>query len=543
MNELLEIEKHYLLKPYYDFAGDLQVEIIMPEIYVDKTLLQHLRFPLLQGVVNELSQEYDVEVDFVWAMVIAVVALVLQGIIDIEHPLIEGSRVPASLFVILLAITNERKSTLLKLLWRPVKSFEKSFVKEYEEALNQYKIDCADWNDEIRHLKNEIKRFRKKGVDTSTLKKISDELQKNLPTMPRKVRLVYENVTTEAYASALQNDFPSAGIFTTETTNTKNSSLTRDPGFHNALWSGDPTSKDTKTAGSTSLDDVRSTFFTAHHLGSFERLLEKNGAELFDTNLIGRIMIFHPESRVGGRDIKPVKKDLPCLKQFHQRLDVLLEENLKLLEEGFERELVPFSRDAKVYFQNVSQQIEYEQAPDGLYKNASHHLSKLPENYFRLAGSFHKFEKFNGPVSVESLEDVIHLSNASTAAYMKRFLKAPQVVEDAKSVFNYYSKQMRQEGERLMERNLGRSNVTPEAVRRNPRYENAIEYLCRIGLMAVWKEEYKDVYKEVPKVPKYDGDTTVEIIKMPKKKGKALVDIHPGFPQPIFPDKWLHRIM
>ncbi|BBR19173.1 hypothetical protein WP3S18E05_06530 [Klebsiella sp. WP3-S18-ESBL-05] len=96
-------------------------------------------FPqIIRNAVYEVEQQTQAPQALIAASVLGVISLACQNRIDVCR--LNNLRSPVSLFLLTLADSGERKSTVDKLLMKPMYQLEEEWFKKYKHDLNR----CAE---------------------------------------------------------------------------------------------------------------------------------------------------------------------------------------------------------------------------------------------------------------------------------------------------------------------------------------------------------------------------------------------------------------
>ncbi|MGL6353731.1 DUF3987 domain-containing protein [Aeromonas allosaccharophila] len=91
---------------------------------------------------------------------LSVMAIASQQLVDISPK--SEMKIPASLYTLILAASGERKSTVDKLLMKPVREFEKCLAEQVDAAQQKYQIELELWNMKEKVLRRELGEMYKK---------------------------------------------------------------------------------------------------------------------------------------------------------------------------------------------------------------------------------------------------------------------------------------------------------------------------------------------------------------------------------------------
>lgn len=317
------------------------------------------------------------------ASVLAAAALAVQGHRDVET--LGGPR-PASLFLLTVAESGERKSTADKLAMRGVRNFETSLRPEYDEAREAHQRDLAIWEKRRAAIL--------KGADKEPVATRADLLDLGPePEPPLRPGIVTGSATVEGIVKHLPDLRASLGIMTDEGGLMIGGHSMRAENRLNtlstlaAMWDG------------STLDRWRAGDGIASHEGrrfSAHLLIQPSAAEDFladplanGQGLLARFLTCRPASHIGTRlRLTSDAAAMALIYHFAERIEGLLARPLALAD-GRRNELAPpvlaLDPDARAVLTDFARAVESAQAPGGPFEDARAFASKTAEHAARLA--------------------------------------------------------------------------------------------------------------------------------------------------------------
>ncbi len=158
----------------------------------------HVLPPVIRDAVREVQGWVKAPTALVAASALSAVSAVAQSLFSVRrNTAMEG---PATLYMLTVAGSGERKSTVDKQFMAPIKEWQAAQRREHKRAVAEYKLDLAAW---------EANRPQSDNRDEL----LGHELGR--PEEPRERRLLRGDDTAEALVIALQN-FPSAAVISDE---------------------------------------------------------------------------------------------------------------------------------------------------------------------------------------------------------------------------------------------------------------------------------------------------------------------------------------
>lgn len=121
-------------------------------------------FPtVLENIIRSLHESTHIPVELVGNVVLAATSLACQSLIDVVQPHTNMPE-PCSLYLMTIAESGEGKTTINKLVMKPLYAYAAEMKREYEEKLIPYRREHNIWK--IRHqaLNSNLRQAIKKGI-------------------------------------------------------------------------------------------------------------------------------------------------------------------------------------------------------------------------------------------------------------------------------------------------------------------------------------------------------------------------------------------
>ena len=333
---------------------------------------------------------------------LSVVSTVGQGLVDVRRAAkLEG---PTSLFLLAVADSGERKTTVDGFFSKPVQQWEAERAEAAKPDLDRFRSEEGAWTAKKSGLLTAIKDTAKLGKPTGELEQKLIDLESNKPELPKVPRLLYGDATPEALAHRLANEWPVGGVLSSEagavfgSHGMKSDSAMRNMAMLNSLWGAEPLTVDRRAEnGSFTLRGARLTMGLAVQSETVRAFLDGSKGLARGIGWLARFLVAWPESTQGGRMFKEPPEHWPCLAKFHRRLGALLDHPLAFNDRGeLELETLELSPEAKAVWVAFHDDVEAELKPGRDMAEARDVASKAADNAARLAGLFHLFENDPG---------------------------------------------------------------------------------------------------------------------------------------------------
>ncbi|WP_339502977.1 YfjI family protein [Pseudomonas silesiensis] len=452
-----------------------------------------MALPTIGGAVDEAERNIKAPRALVFSSALTAIATAGQGSIDVCKP--NGQVVPASLMLLTVANSGERKSTAENVFMRGVRRFQDEMDVIYQAELSDWSARRSIW--ELRRkaiLKETL--LLDQAVESEPCKQLMGH-QARAPVKPRRFKLLYEDATSEALFLGLHQNIPVAGLISSEGGGVLTGKAFNDLSKQNALWSGDVITVDRVSAESYEVR-ARLTVSLMVQESSFLSYMEKNGEKSRGSGLWARFLVCSPESTQGTRFIAEGDAPWDCCERFSERVGEILKNSVEFLSDPAKPKLVVrFSQAAIHRWVTIFNGIESEIRPGGRYFGMGDHASKLADNIARLAALFHFFEKKEGDVTVETLGAAVDVCFWYSDEFLRMFSFPPQDEADALELDDWLQLK-RESGERFVAKNLVLQKG-PGHLRKVKRLDPAIEVLIAREKVLLFKSKnvaYIDIFPE-----------------------------------------------
>jgi hypothetical protein len=346
--------------------------------------------------------------------VLSAINLVVQPFADVE---VDGRRSPICIYLVTIGESGERKSTVEKIVNRPISKYEDELFRKYDKDLKSKKK--AD----------------KKSKSKTKCKAEADEENRNDPEgeeiLPSELvfpALCCEEPTYEGLVKLLGESRRSIGLFTDEGGRliggyamSKEHQLKTSAGL-SELWDGKRIGRIRLGSELSSITGYR---FCMHIMlqPSVADILYSNPL-FMDQGILSRILPTFPESTMGTRSYKPINLTCdPDVRKFHGRIDKILRIPLPYEEEGsmvLAPRVLRLSKPAKREYIRFYNYVEKHLGPGGRFEKIKGFASKACENALRLAGTITLYDKIDASqIDADAMKSGIHLM----VYYLGEFLR------------------------------------------------------------------------------------------------------------------------
>jgi putative DNA primase/helicase len=351
----------------------------------------------IRDAVDEVQGFAKAPTPMIATSAIAALSLAIQPHVNIERA--QGLHSPVSLYLMTIADSGERKSTVDGFFTKAIRDYEviqaedaKALIKDYTAKLWAWEARCSGVKDKVRLLAKENK---------PTLNHESElhNLAHERPESPRFPRLTYADVTPESLAIALAQKWPSAGVVSAEAGIVFGShgmgadSVTRNLAQLNQLWDGNILQVDRKTSDSFQVRGARVTMSLMIQEATLRSFYGKSGALARGSGFFARFLLAWPESTQGNRQYTEPPEHWPALSTFNRQITQLLNQDAPVKKNGeLEPLMMKLSPEAKSAWVDFHNEIESQLKVGGELYDVRDVASKVADNAARLAALFQVFE-------------------------------------------------------------------------------------------------------------------------------------------------------
>lgn len=318
---------------------------------------------LIGGAIDDVLRMMQPPPEMVLPVALSTVSAIVQTKVKVDIPRI--GIVPTSLFVLIEALTNERKSAVNRILTRAMVDFERDVNQQRQKKY-------AELND-----------------DESTKKGKQNSKKEGPPLF----QLFLKDSTGEGTLKAI-----TAGNWSLYQDVDEGAKFFRwlDTPMYCTSWSGDRHVVNRASTPSFVLDGSCMTVCVLIQPGRMEKVLGRHGEQLLDSGFLGRTLYSRVNSTQGYRTIDPYAKDTldsDPIKRFHERSTELLNEaSHENPEAPPEREVMDFDPVARVRLLHFYNEMEQLMAPGQVLHDVREFVGKATENAGRLAANLCHFE-------------------------------------------------------------------------------------------------------------------------------------------------------
>ncbi|EKN4007419.1 DUF3987 domain-containing protein [Yersinia pseudotuberculosis] len=378
-------------------------------------------FPLIiRNAIYEVEQHTQAPLPLIAASVLGAISLASQNRIDVCR--LNNLRSPASLFLLTLAESGERKSTVDKLLMKPLYQLEEKWFEKYTQDLDIWRNDEMVFNLEKKALMSKLKSDIRRNKDHSTTNERLKALLAAYPEEPIRYKLIFNDATPAAIKDHLCGRWRSVGIMSDEAGTIFNGYTLSELPFINKMWDGAMFSVERKSEPDKLIKDTRMTLALMVQPDVFKRYQERKGDIAKGIGFFARCLMCQPSSTQGCRQITSPVVSSEHLPVFHQRIMDIVNESIARNCE-YERLCLRFSPEAEKRWIEFYNKVESEMGLIGFLSDFKDYASKMAENMARIAALLHYFNGGEEDISLTAVEAAIEISVWYVDEYVRIFSK------------------------------------------------------------------------------------------------------------------------
>lgn len=378
-------------------------------------------FPkIIRNAIYEVEQHTQAPQGLIAASALGVISLACQNRIDVCR--LNNLRGPVSLFLMTLAESGERKSTVDKLLMKPLYQLEEDLFEKYTHDLTAWRNDEAIFNIEKKSLMSKLKSEIRRNKDHLPTNEKLKALLASHPKSPVRFKQIFSDATPAAIKDYLCGYWRSVGIMSDEAGTIFNGYTLNELPFINKMWDGAMFPVERKSEPEKLIRDARMTLSLMVQPDIFKGYIKRKGDMAKGIGFFARCLICQPGSTQGNRQITSPVVSTEYLPIFHQRLMKIVNESIAGNNEN-DRLCLRFTVEAEKRWIAFSNNVEYEMGILGRLSNFKDYASKMAENMARIAALLHHFNGDEGDISLLTVEAAVEISTWYVREYVRLFSK------------------------------------------------------------------------------------------------------------------------
>lgn len=323
--------------------------------------------PIVRDAINETVSYVQAPPAMVAGCALAAMSASVQTRFSVRRDAVLCG--PSGLYILTIAESGERKSTVDKIFTAPIREWEARQEQTAKLAMEEFQSDLRIWEQQQEESPDGSER----------------------PKPPRVPRMLRGEDTPEALAAAAVL-YPVIAVISAEAgvifggVGMSADTVTRTLAQYNAMWDGGPIDQGRITRDRVRIDEIRVTVSLQVQPAALERFTEKTAGIARGVGFLARCLISQPPSTQGTRLYQAPPSTMPKISAFQARVSDLLQHPAEFDE--FDRLVtrdVPLSAEAHEVWASFHDEVEMQLVPDQEYADIRDVASKAAENAARIA--------------------------------------------------------------------------------------------------------------------------------------------------------------
>lgn len=408
---------------------------------------------------------------------------------------------PVSLYMLAIALSGERKTTLDNYFLQPIRQWQAETKKAAAPELAEYEAATAAFEIKRQALLESIKAAAKKGTSTAGREADLAELEQSKPEAPRLARVLLADETPESLAFSLAKIWPSSAIVSSEGGIVTgghamgSDSIMRNLALLNVLWDGGEHSAGRRSKESFTVRNARLTVSLQIQPEALRQFFAKAGTLARGSGFMARFLLAWPASTQGTRLYREPPEHWPALERFNQRIRTILDRPPQIDDDG--GLIIPdldLDPDATICWRQFHDDIEVELKDGGELCDVRDVASKTADNAARIAGLLHVFNGTPGRITGDEMTSGACLAGWYLTESRRFFgeIATPPRIQDAIELDRWLIRYCRAENTRSINRRDIQRHITPSRLRRPEALAAALEELedqCRVRPIEAGKQK------------------------------------------------------
>ncbi|EBF9516829.1 YfjI family protein [Escherichia coli] len=463
-------------------------------------------FPLImRNAIESLHRDCGVPMSMIGSVMLASASLTCQSLIDVVLPYDKYNKGSCALFLLVLAESGGRKSTIFTKIMSPFDRFSSRMKADYNRKLQQYDDEMEAWTEYSKDLRILLRKTK----STEERDELWDEIKehrKNKPLAPRRFHLRYGNTTEASLAKGLM-DYPYGGIITDEAINFFKGNIVDLLGFLNGVWDGVPQPFDRLTKNIDQDITAWMTILLMVQPKIFDTFMKKNDEELRNNGFVSRFIIdVQPRNKYIETSLDYSESDA-AIAEYNNRIEELLKvQETKFNNFDDSKISLHLSEEAKKLWQSKNSEIDKKRDIGQEWENINDIASKASNNAIRIAAIFTRITNDECTIiNLKPLENAYRIVEWHLQQANKLFFKdSPQelFINDVISVFEYIKEKFRSNGGMPFSKNdLTQKGVDgPRKLRCTKQLDPILSQLVSLKKIVIITNKNRAIYIVKPKL-------------------------------------------
>ncbi|WP_461238152.1 YfjI family protein [Klebsiella michiganensis] len=350
-----------------------------------------------QRLMSYINFKTGAAAELIFAVLLGVMAYACQDKFDVQ---LKNGKTFTSLYLLLLARSGSRKSTVFKLLMEPIYRLENELKDDFLLKEKLYELEIASWEVEFKEYKKQYSKSIRQINGESEARKKQEECYLRKPVIPIRKYLTKNDSTSEGLRKILAQGSPSLMLGSDEAGGPFDSNLFRNTPVLNSLWGEGRIADSRASRDSYDVDDARLTMLLMMQPGLFDDFLEKQGEKARNSGFLARLspvdmeqipeLICIPDAGTWA--------DERGLEEFFSIVTKHLQDGMRRREKNEERTCIIFSSEAQIVWSLQSRQIQEKIKKGGELHHYDDFSARFMEHASRIAAVMQMFITPDSPV-------------------------------------------------------------------------------------------------------------------------------------------------
>lgn len=355
----------------------------------------------------------------IWGSFLSALASASQGLLDVEIK--PGLTVPTSLFILTIAKSGERKSTVDNLLSKPLLAINAKIndFNQKEEATYQSEFDR--WNIKRKLIQKKYKKYLTVNIDDASTSQLESDLtlvHENKPKATLMTNIMYQDITIDALLANLTRHQPNTILSSSDAGHILNKLNYQYLSYINQLWDGDTIQIERKKEGEIIIKDARLSISMMIQPQAFADIFNQK-KRIRETGALARMLVIHGRSTQGRRFYSEINEKR-YLTSFYQRINEIYQESTARSVCGIERlhtVMAPSAKEKWIAFYNEVEQ----ELGGGELSDIDDFASKISNNIARIAALLHYYQHRNTEICDVCMKQAIDFGYESIRVFKSLF--------------------------------------------------------------------------------------------------------------------------
>jgi len=352
---------------------------------------------LMQAAVREVHGFVQAPLPMVACSALAAVSIAAMTHVDVERAAkLKG---PTSLFLLTVADSGERKSTLDGFFTSTIRAWEEREAARLAPELRAHEAVLGAWAAKRDGLREAVKKASKDGKTTTEAEAKLRDLEQSRPVAPRVPKVLRGDDTPEALAHLLAKEWPAAAVASSEAGlvlgahGMGRETIMRNLAQLNVLWDGGTLSTGRRTSESFTVRGARLTVALQVQEPTLRAFFDGSKGLARGTGFLARFLVCWPASTQGYRPFTEAPEHWPALAGFNGRIETLLSAPAPMAADGtLTPTVLHLAPDAKTAWVRFYNDVEGQLPAGGDLAEVRDVASKIADNAARIAALFHVLE-------------------------------------------------------------------------------------------------------------------------------------------------------